>query len=175
MGKDSKTVGVTIEEALKATVKSFKKGKGFWIADFRRNTQENFKFKEDDSLEFDYFLPGDQDARKEARLPGAMIYNFWINPKYRIGVFLLSSKKEAITKSAILSIIPKIRKFMEEELIHWSWLFLFVEEASKELKDFIANLYSYKVGVILGEVKTRQKYSSSTFLGKEGNKLLKFR
>lgn len=170
MAKGNKALRV--EEALQATVRNFQKGKGFWIADFRENKQENFKIEKEDKISFDVFLPGTQET-KEARLL-SRIYEFWINPKYRVGVFFLTDRKK-INKKTITSLFPKIWDFMERETIRWSWVYLFVEEADEEFKEFIENLFAYRIGIILGEVKTEKTYYSPTFLGKEGKKLVRFR
>lgn len=169
MGKDKKEVRI----ALLKTVKNFQRGSGFWIADFRRNKQENFKMDKTDKISFDFFLPGTQET-KEAKLLSRM-YEFWINPKYRLGVFFLSEKKQKIDKKLVLFLIPKIIEFMNNLEIRWSWLFLFKEEAEEELKELIKNLYIYRLGIILCEVKTLKTYYSSSFLCKEGKKLVKFK
>lgn len=168
MGKVPEEVRVSIEK----TLKNFQKGTGFWIADFRRNLQTNFRMNKGDKIVFDYFLPGTQET-KEARFL-SKIYEYWINPKYRIGVFFLSEKKQKITKKLILSLIPKILSFMEEYEIRWSWLLLFREKGEEKLKDFLKHLYVYKIGILLAETSSKKIYYSKTFLNKQGKKLIKF-
>lgn len=149
-----------MEDPLILIEKELMAGRGKWIADFTES-KRNFKVGD---ITFDLFIRG---GTKVKGFLLSRVFSYLLCPDYLVACFIYKAREGAhVNRELLQRMLEIIKKFMKKEELHWSWLIVLQRKYPTPLKEFVNDLTSREVGVILYDVNSRE-ISYNSPLGKQ--------
>jgi len=148
------------EDPLLLIEKELMAGRGKWIADFTES-KRSFKLG---GITFDLLIRG---GTKVKGFLLSRILSYFVSPNYLVACFIYKAKEGShVDRTLLQKMLGTIKKFMEKEELHWSWLIVLQQRYPEPLKKFVNDLGSREVGVVLYDVGSRE-ISYNSPLGKQ--------